>query len=97
MPIVSAMGTRIPATTVNTFWVAANVMFDLGTGETKQVLLLVNKVEDATIFTSQDAANYLNFVAVRAQNIVWTIEPLIERNTLPRLDSRFVIKGVQHV
>jgi hypothetical protein len=34
-------------TTVNTFWVAANVMFDLGTGETKQILLLVNRVEIA--------------------------------------------------
>jgi hypothetical protein len=95
MPIISATGVPSPSTTVNTFWVAANVMFDLGTGETKQILLLVNKVEDATVFTSQDAANYLNFVAVRAQNIIWTIEPL--KTPAFRRVERFVIKGVQHV
>jgi hypothetical protein len=54
MPIASALGSR-PTTTANTFWIAANVMFDLGTGEKKEILLLVNKVEDATVFTMQDA------------------------------------------
>ncbi len=95
MPIISATGVPSPSTTVNTFWVAANVMFDLGTGETKQILLLVNKVEDATVFTSQDATNYFNFVSVRARNIVWVIEPLTSGPF--RLAGRFVIKGEQHV
>lgn len=54
MAIVSSTGSR--TTTVNTFWVAANIMFDLGTGEKKEILLMVNKVEDATVFiTEQDA------------------------------------------
>jgi len=65
-------------------------MFDLGTGDTKEILLLVNKVEDATVFTQHDAMSYLNFVSVRAQKIIWTVEPA-------RRADRFVIKGVQYV
>jgi hypothetical protein len=82
--------------TVNTFWVAANVMFDLGTGEKKEILLLVNKVEDATVFTEYDAERYLQFVAVRASNITWSVERLATGHNLQRL-GRFVIKGLQHV
>jgi hypothetical protein len=95
MPIVSAIGSR-PTTTANTFWVAANVMFDLGTGEKKEILLLVNKVEDATIFTEQDAQRYVQFVAVRASNIAWSVERLTSGHNLQRI-GRFVIKGVQYV
>jgi hypothetical protein len=95
MPIVSTTGART-TTTVNIFWVAANVMFDLGTGEKKEILLLVNKVEDATVFTEQDAQNYLAFVSRRATNIVWSVERLTIGNKLQRL-GRFVIKGVQYV
>jgi hypothetical protein len=95
MPIVSATGSR-PTATANTFWIAANVMFDLGTGEKKEVLLLVNNVEDATVFTEQDAQRYAQFVAVRASNIAWSVEPLTIGHNLQRL-GRFVIKGVQYV
>jgi hypothetical protein len=95
MPIASALGSR-PTTTANTFWIAANVMFDLGTGEKKEILLLVNKVEDATVFTMQDAQNYLTFVSKRADNIYWSMEQLTTGHNLNRL-GRFVIKGVQHV
>lgn len=69
-------------------------MFDLGTGEKKEVLLLVNRIEDATVFTEQDAMNYVQFVAKRATNISWTVEPLTTGHNLERL-GRFVIKGVQ--
>jgi hypothetical protein len=95
MPIVSTTGSR-PTATVNTFWVAANVMFDLGTGEKKEILLLVNKVQDATVFTEQDAQNYAHFVSARASNIVWSVERLTIGHNLERL-GRFVIKGVQYV
>lgn len=71
MPIV-ATGSR-QTTTVNAFWIAANVMFDLETGEMKQILLLVNRAEDATVFTLDDAQNYLAFVSRRATNIHFSI------------------------
>ena len=85
-----------PTATANTFYVAFNIMFDLDTGGTKRVLLLVNKVDDATVFNEQEAANYLNFVSVRAQNIHWSVERLTVGHNLQRL-GRFVIKGVQYV
>ena len=86
----------------HTFYVAFNIMFDLDTGGTKRVLMLVNKVEDATVFASNDAQNYLTFVSARAQNIQWTIEQLRLQQPLPFLRSPgesqgFVIKGVQYV
>lgn len=81
------------------FWVAANVMFDLGTGEKKDILLLVNKVEDATVFTEQDAQRYLEFVGARASNIAWSVERLTIGHIGRKLQrlGRFVIKGVQYV
>jgi hypothetical protein len=85
-----------PTAAVNMFWVAANVMFDLGTGEMKQILLLVNRAEDATVFSLEDAQNYLAFVSRRATNIHWSVEQLTTGHNLERL-GRFVIKGVQHV
>jgi hypothetical protein len=71
-------------------------MFDLGTGEKKEILLLVNKIVDATVFTEQDAQRYAQFVAARASNIAWQVEPLTTGHNLQRL-GRFVIKGVQYV
>jgi hypothetical protein len=93
MAILSSTGAR---TTVNTFWVAANIMFELGTGEKKEVLLMVNKVEDATVFTEQEVQRYFQFVAARASNIAWSVERLTTGHNLQRL-GRFVIKGVQNV
>ena len=50
-------------TIVNNFWIAANIIFDLGTGKTSQVLMLVNQPTDATIFpTETEARNYYSFV-----------------------------------
>ena len=51
----------------NTFWVAANIIFDLRTGATTQVLMLVNRESDATIFeTENEAQTYLSFNIPRA-------------------------------
>ena len=69
--------------------------------------MLVNKPEDASVFTATDAQNYLNFVKVRAQKIIWTIEQLPSVAGTPDFlkkalgvrttTDRFIIKGVQFV
>jgi hypothetical protein len=76
----------------NVFWVGANVLFDLQTGKTTQVLLLVYRVEDASTFNKQDADTYLSFVQTRANNIAWSIQ------RSPNMgEGRFVIRGEQNV
>jgi hypothetical protein len=85
------LGGKIPAMT-NTFWIAANIVFDLRTGERKDVLTLVNHEIDATFFTESDALNYKNFVQSRADDIQWFVE-----QTRLRGPSKFVIRGVQNV
>jgi hypothetical protein len=103
---IPPMPNPVPPPISNTFYIAGNIIFDLATGEAKNVLTLVNKPEDASIFTATDAQNYLNFVQLRAQNIVWTIEHLPPLTTTPLLlkkvagiptVDRFIIKGVQYV
>jgi len=96
MPIVN--------TTPNAFYIAVNIIFDLATGETKNVLMLVNKPEDASIFNAADAQNYANFVTRRASKIYWSVEPVLSHQVsplgLPRFQpepERFIIKGVPHV
>jgi len=92
-----------PSSATNTFYIAANIIFDLSTGDTKQVLTLVNNRQDATIFSARDAQNYTNFVKTRAQNIEWSVEPLSgeHRSTyFPQgqmLGESFIIKGVQYI
>jgi hypothetical protein len=94
-----------PRPTTNTFYIAANIIFDLATGEAKQVLMLVNKAEDASTFNSEDAQNNLNFVRQRARGIIWSIDQLSPDPTrvfggpLFSLEQspRFIIKGVQYV
>jgi hypothetical protein len=90
----------------NTFYIAANIIFDLATGETKNVLMLVNKAEDASVFTAEDAQNYANFVKHRSPRIIWSIEILPPLTTTPAFlkkamgvptGDRFIIKGVQYV
>jgi hypothetical protein len=76
----------------NTFWIAANITFDLGTGEKKEILMTVNKEIDATFFKEKDAENYKRFVEQRARNIDWTVRPSFLRG--PGL---FVIRGIQNV
>ncbi len=77
----------------NTFWVAANILFDLGTGEKKEVLMLVNHEADATFFKKADVDTYKAFVERRAANIVWAVEPT---NLRGRIGEYFVIKGMQN-
>jgi len=59
----------------NTFWIAANIIFDLKNGDSRQVLMLVNTVEAASIFTTQrEALTALSFVQARATNIQWFLD-----------------------
>lgn len=76
---------------VNQFWIAANIIFDLATGKTSSVLMLVNRPTDATIFASEpDAQNYFSFVSMRAQNIQWFLE-----GPTPQRPQGWVIRGQQ--
>jgi len=75
----------------NTFWIGANILFDLETGRTSQVMLLVNREDDATTFKEEDARSYLAFVKRRAADIQWS---LARSKTRPDM---YVIKGVQNV
>lgn len=75
----------------NTFWIAANITFDLKTGDTRDILTLVNHEIDATAFNRADAELYYSFVTVRAQKIIWSIE-----ETNLRGKGWFVIRGVQN-
>jgi hypothetical protein len=78
----------------NVFWVGANIIADTATGETKQVLMLVYREEDASAFTRQDADKYLNFFSARVSRITqisWTIQT---SRTRPGF---FVIQGEQYV
>jgi hypothetical protein len=74
----------------NTFWVAANILFDLETGKKTEVLLLVNREGDATYFTRADAETFKGFVERRATNIHWYIDSTNQRTGM------FVIRGVQN-
>ena len=80
---------------INTFYIAANILFDLETGKTTQILLLATNESAATYFTRAEAENYLNFVVPRAErfakNIKWTLEKTNQRTGM------YVIQGVQHV
>lgn len=80
----------MPPPIINNFWIGANILFNLETGLTNQVLLLVNREKDATIFSEQDAQTYLMFVKNRAANIRWFVEKSSERAGM------FVIRGEQN-
>jgi hypothetical protein len=89
----------VSTTPSNTFYIAVNIIFDLATGETKNVLMLVNKPEDASVFNAVDAQNYANFVKHRASKIIWSVEQLTSANAYADIlgGQRFIIKGVTHV
>jgi hypothetical protein len=77
----------------HTFWIAANIIFEVGTGQTKDVLMLVNRIDDATIFsTEHEATNYLNFIQVRAPRIIWVIDAPTRRRP-----QGYLIRGVQTI
>jgi hypothetical protein len=85
-------GTRMPPpyTVTSVFWIAGNIIFDLGTGKTTNVLMLVNRESDATIFAENDARTYLSFVAQRAPQIQWYLD-----SPKPQRPQGWVIRGVQ--
>jgi hypothetical protein len=74
----------------NILWIGANILFDLETGKTTQVLLVVNREEDATTFSREDAGTYLSFVKRRAAHINWSLEPSKDR------PEYFVVRGIQN-
>lgn len=78
----------------NTFWIAANITFDLKTGETKEILTLVNREIDATFWKRKDADNAKEFVERRAPEIQWSVDESMLRGKKGEL---FVIRGVQNV
>jgi hypothetical protein len=75
----------------NVFWVGANILFDLKSPLTQEVLLLVYREEDATIFSDANAENIKSAVSVRAPNIVWSLQRLKSRPGFS------VVKGEQDV
>jgi hypothetical protein len=74
----------------NTLWIAANIIFDLETGKTTQVLMLVNREVDATIFQEKEATTYFSFVQRRAQSVQWFLD-----KPTPQRPQGYVIRGVQ--
>jgi hypothetical protein len=79
-----------PYTVRNVFWIAGNIIFDLNTGETKNVLMLVNREADATVFAQMDAQNYFSFVSSRAPSVQWFLDP-----PTPQRPQGWVIRGMQ--
>jgi len=75
----------------NTFWLGANIIFDLETGKTTRVLMFVWRAEDASVFaTKQEAQDYLAFVQRRATDIKWFLDaPTTQR------PHGFLIRGEQ--
>jgi len=76
----------------NTFWISTNIIFDLGTGKTSQILMLVNREGDAAAFnTLKEAQTYLAFVQARAGQIQWFVDP-----PTPQRPQGYLIRGVQN-
>ena len=75
----------------NWFWIAANIIFDLKTGDKREILTLVNHEIDATFFKKDEAENYKKFVAQRADNIEWFVD-----ETNLRGKGLYVIRGEQN-
>lgn len=84
----------------NTFWIAANIIFDIKSGSAKEVLMLVNKIEDASVFSREQSEIYYTFVTMRSRNIAWSVESYPPPDIFTTGDfkpGQFVIKGVQNV
>ena len=78
----------------NVFWIGANILCDMRTGETKQVLMLVYREEDASTFSQEDAFSYKSLFESRAAQfakIDWSVH---KATTRPGV---FVIRGEQYV
>jgi hypothetical protein len=93
-PIFEGRGTMLLKNMrVNTVWIGANIIFELETGKASNVLVLVYRAEDATVWrTSEEANRYLSFVAPRAQHMQWFVDP-----PTPQRPQGYVIRGVQTV
>jgi hypothetical protein len=77
----------------HTFWIAANIVIEMATGKTSDVLMLVNRPGDATIFsTENEAETYLSFVESRVPRIRWFIDA-----PTPQTPEGYVIRGVQTI
>lgn len=75
----------------NIFWIAANIIINTTTGETNQVLMLVNRDSDATVFDTQaEAMNYLQFIKMRVSHIQWFLD-----SPTPQKPHGWVIRGIQ--
>jgi hypothetical protein len=78
---------------INTVWIGANIIFDMETGKASNVLTLVYRAEDATVWpTAQDANRYQAFVAARAGHMQWFVD-----SPTPQRPLGYVIRGVQMV
>jgi hypothetical protein len=75
----------------STFWLGANIIFDLETGKTTRVVMLVWRVEDASVFaTEREGLNYLSFVRTRSTDIEWFLD-----GPTPKRPLGYVLRGVQ--
>jgi hypothetical protein len=82
----------------NTFWIGANIIFEIPTGKTTPVLMLVNHIDDASVFATEDEAQtYLSFIRNRTKDIQWSIDPPEAQRTTITQRPGFVIRGVQTV
>ena len=76
-----------------TFWIGSNILFDLGTGKTSQVFMLVNDRREASVFgVESEAQTALSFVQRRATNIQWYLEP-----PTPQRPQGWSIRGEQQI
>jgi hypothetical protein len=75
----------------NIFYAAANILIDLETGKTTQVMMLANSQDEATLFNETEVRDYLSFIERRVPNIKWSPIPS------HRQPSMFVIRGEQTV
>lgn len=79
------------AVITNQFWIAANIIIDTNTGETRQVLMLVNKEADATVFYERgEALTYFSFVTSRIKHVQWHLD-----DPIPQRPLGWVIRGIQ--
>lgn len=65
--------------------------------------MLVNKPQDASIFSATEAQTYKNLVGARSSKIVWSIESIVTTagpssfEKTQSLGQQFIIKGVTYV
>ena len=74
-----------------TFWIAANIIFDIDNGRSSNVLTLVNRIEQSSDFkTLEQATTYVNFIQRHAPHIQWFVD-----GPTPQRPFGYRIRGVQ--